>query len=120
ARAAAVARECSVARAQQIDEAASFSVWRVSSLTAQGENQTYDNVSARLENAWGPLANQFVTFKVEGQEVSCSASTNADGVVSCELPTHVAGDTKVLVNYDGAEGQDFVDLPSKTEITLTE
>lgn len=120
ARAAVVARECSVARAQQIDATASFPVWRVSTLKFVEEKPTFDKVSAKLESGWGPVVGQHVRFKVDGQELSCTAPTNSSGEASCALPAYVMGGSKVVAEYAGTESAAFVDLPSSAQVVLAE
>lgn len=120
ARAAVVARECSAARAQQIDATASFPVWRISSLKFVDEKPTYEKVSAKLESGWGPVAGQPVRFKADGEEISCTASTDNAGVASCSLPRYVAGGSKVTAEFVGTESAQFVDLASSAQVELSE
>lgn len=121
-RAAAVARECSAARAQQIDATASFPVWRVSSIQFVEKSPTFDKLAVKLESGRAPFVGQPVKFKVDGQDISCSATTDSAGVASCALPAAAASAKNVTAEYVGAETSQFVDLSSsaKTELTPPE
>jgi len=120
ARAAVVARECSAARAQQIDATASFPVWRISSLKFVDEKPTYEKVSAQLENGWGPIAGQQVRFTADTESLSCTAATDNTGVASCALPRHAPEGTKVTAEFVGNETAAFVDLPSTAQVQLSQ
>jgi len=114
ARATAVARECSAARAQQIDATASFPVWRVSKLTFLENGPALKKVAARLENGWGPLAGQTVNFAVEGVNgVACTAVTDNDGVAECKSRTNIRSGDKVTASFAGVSMAAFYDLPSE-------
>jgi hypothetical protein len=112
-RATAVARECSVARAQQIDPMATFSTWRVSTLTFLDSGPDLKKVAARLQNGWGPLAGQEVTFSVEASGAGCSAVTDKDGVAECKARMNVRSGELVKASFAGATSAEFVDLPAE-------
>jgi hypothetical protein len=113
ARATAVARECSVARAQQIDPMATFSTWRVNTLTFLDTGPDLKKVAARLQNGWGPLVGQEVTFSVASSGAACTSITGADGVAECKTRMTVRSGEIVKASYAGATGTEFVDLPAE-------
>lgn len=112
-RATAVARECSVARAQQIDPLATFAVWRVSTLSFLDRGPALKKVAARLQNGWGPLPGQEVTFTVESSGAGCTAITDQDGVAKCKTRMTVRAGETVKASFAGATSVDFVDLPAE-------
>jgi hypothetical protein len=111
-RATAVARDCSVARAQQIDPMATWAVWRVNTLTFLDSGPDLKKVAARLQNGWGPLRGQEVTFSVESSGASCMAVTDEDGVAECKTRMTVRSGETVKASYAGATTAEFVDLPA--------
>jgi hypothetical protein len=119
-RATAVARECSVAMAQKIDPAATFSVWRVNTLAFLDTGPDLKKVAARLQNGWGPLAGQEVTFSVDSTGAQCTAMTDEDGVAECKTRMTVRSGETLKASYAGATTTEFVDLPADaTKIALS-
>jgi hypothetical protein len=119
-RATAVARDCSAARAQQIDPTATFSVWRVNTLTFLDSGPDLKRMAARLQSAWGPLAGQEVTFSVDSSGASCTAITDKDGVAECKTRMTVRSGETVKASFAGATSPEFVDLPAeRTSVALS-
>lgn len=112
-RATAVARECSVARAQQIDPMATFPVWRVTTLTFLDSGPDLTKVAARLYNGWGPVAGQEVAFSVASSGASCTAMTDQDGVAECRTRMAVRSGEVIKASFAGASSAEFLDLPSE-------
>ena len=108
----AVARECSAAWLTNLDKTRVIPVWRYNTIRFTG-NPTVNGVSAQVQNGWGPLANQAVTF-TSSAGASCTATTDANGVASCVIrPLRPFKDT-VTASFAGAQGADFVDLAADT------
>lgn len=111
-RATAVARECSAARAQQIDPMATFPVWRVNTLAFLDTGPDLKKVAARLQSAWGPVAGQEVTFSVAASGAGCVAITDQDGVAECKSRMTVRSGETLKASFTGVSSADFVDLPA--------
>jgi hypothetical protein len=126
-RSLAMLRECSAAKVAQLDATQVIPVWRVTTLEFLDQSPSNGGVSAKLSSAWGPVANQGVTFTVENssddprghgrdkgnpQEI-CVAKTNAEGIATCSSVRKDAlpFDT-VVARFEGATVPDHVDLPS--------
>jgi glyoxylase-like metal-dependent hydrolase (beta-lactamase superfamily II) len=109
----AVARECSAAWLTRLDSTQALPVWRFNSI-AFLDNPTPTRVAAKLQNGWGPLAGRTVNFSVTETGAACSATTNADGVASCEIRPLRPHQDRVNASFAGAENADFVDLPAET------
>ena len=108
----AVARECSAAWLTRLDTTRLTPVWRYNRAKFTS-NPTVNNVSAQIENGWGGLANQQVTFTVPQTGASCTTTTDATGHASCAIhPLRPFKDT-VTVSFAGAQNDDFVDLPAE-------
>jgi hypothetical protein len=119
-RAVAVARDCSVARAQQIDPMATWAIWRVNTLTFLDSGPDLKKVAARLQNGWGPLRGQEVTFSVESSGAWCAAVTGEDGVAECKTRMTVRSGETVKASYAGVTTAEFVDLPAdQTNVALS-
>jgi hypothetical protein len=112
ARATAVARECSAARAQQIDAAAIFRVWRVTNLSFLDNGPALKKLAARVESGWGPVAGQEVSFTVAPSGAACRAVTDSQGVAECKSRINIRSGDKVTASFAGTSTTDFVDLPS--------
>jgi hypothetical protein len=112
-RATAVARECSVARAQQIDATATFPVWRVTSLAFLDSGPALKKVAARLSSGWGPLAGQEVNFTVASSGAACRAVTDEKGVAECKSQMTIRSGETVKASFAGASSENFVDLASE-------
>jgi hypothetical protein len=117
-RATAVARECSVARAQQIDATATFPVWRVTSVTFLDSGPALKKVSARLDSGWGPVIGQEVNFTVESSGSACRAMTDKEGVAECKSQMTIRSGETVRASFAGASTAEFVDLPSERMNTV--
>jgi hypothetical protein len=112
-RATAVARECSAARAQQIDATASFPVWRVTKMALTPDAAAPRKMAARLESGWGPVVGQPVTFTVNSSVAACTAVTNDSGVAQCESLANVIPGDKIKASFNGHSTDAFNDLPSE-------
>jgi len=110
----AVARECSAAWLTKLDATAVLPVWRVNTIAFLGGNPTPNKVAAKLQNGWGALASQKVSFSVPETGASCTATTNADGVASCDIHPLRPHKDKVTASFAGATSAGFVDLPAET------
>lgn len=110
----AVARECSAAWLTKLDSTQVLPVWRVNSIAFVGGNPTPTKVAATVQNGWGPLANQKVTFSVAETGATCTATTNAQGIASCQINPLRPHQDKVTASFTGAKSADFVDLPAET------
>jgi glyoxylase-like metal-dependent hydrolase (beta-lactamase superfamily II) len=108
-----VARECSAAWLTRLNSSAVLPVWRYHTLDFVGGNPTPTKVAARLASAWGPNANQEVTFSVAETGASCTATTGADGVASCDIRPLRPHKDKVTASFAGAQTADFVDLAAE-------
>lgn len=121
-----VARECSAAWLTRLDATAVLPVWRYNSIEFV-DAPTPTKVAAKVQNGWGPLANQKVRFSIDksderdghrgrhdGKQASCTAKTNANGVASCDLHPLRPHKDRVTAKFEGAESTDFVDLPAET------
>jgi glyoxylase-like metal-dependent hydrolase (beta-lactamase superfamily II) len=109
----AVARECSAAWLTKLDSTQVLPVWRLNTIAFVG-NPTPTRVAAGVKNGWGPLAGQKVNFSVAETGAACTATTNADGVASCEIHPLRPHKDKVTASFPGAQNADFIDLPSET------
>jgi len=108
----AVARECSAAWLTRLDTTRLEPVWRYNRMKFT-DRPSVNSVSVQVENGWGGLANQPVTFTVPETGASCTATTDETGHASCAIhPLRPFKDT-VTATFAGAQGADFVDLPAK-------
>jgi len=108
-----VARECSAAWLTNLDTTRVIPVWRYNTIKFTG-NPSVTGVSAQVQNGWGPLAGQAVTFTSSAGN-SCTATSDSNGVASCAIrPLRPFKDT-VTASFAGAQSDDFVDLPADTE-----
>jgi glyoxylase-like metal-dependent hydrolase (beta-lactamase superfamily II) len=114
-RAAAISRECSAARAAQLDATAQFSTWRVTKMAFLDKDPTSTAISARLSHDLGPIVSQQVQFKAEGSNATCVAFTNSDGVAICDMPA-LADGANVTAEFSGTESADVVNLPSAARV----
>ena len=108
----AVARECSAAWLTRLDTTVVLPVWRFNTVEFTGGNPTPTQVSAKLQSGWGPTANQKVTFSVAETGASCTATTGADGVASCDVRPLRPHKDKLTVSFEGAANASFVELPA--------
>jgi hypothetical protein len=118
ARATAVARECSAARAQQIDATASFPVWRVTQTAFIKESTEPRKLAAKLENGWGPVNGQQVQFTVNSTAAACTAVTDGGGVARCDSVLPLQSGDKIEASFAGLSTQAFYDLPSAVTSTI--
>jgi hypothetical protein len=109
----AVARECSAAWLTKLDATQVLPVWRFNTIEFIDSNPTPTKVAAQVKNGWGALANQQVTFSVSETGAACTATTNADGVASCDIRPLRPHKDKVTAAFAGAQSADFVDLPAE-------
>ena len=110
----AILRQCSSANAAKVDATTLYPVWRVSKLELPTGGPRVDDVSARVTNGWGPVANAAVTFTARPSGKSCTATTNEKGIARCEQhegDRFDAADT-VTANFDGSDSTNYVDLPT--------
>jgi glyoxylase-like metal-dependent hydrolase (beta-lactamase superfamily II) len=110
----AVARECSAAWLTRLDSTVVLPVWRYNTVEFIGGSPTPTKVAAKLASGWGPAANQKVTFSVAETGAACTATTNADGVASCEVRPLRPHKDKLTVSFEGSANASFVDLPARS------
>jgi glyoxylase-like metal-dependent hydrolase (beta-lactamase superfamily II) len=110
----AVARECSAAWLTRLDSTVVLPVWRYNTVEFIGGSPTPTKVAAKLQSGWGPAANQKVTFSVAETGAACTATTNADGVASCEVRPLRPHKDKLTVSFEGSANASFVDLPARS------
>ena len=110
----AVARECSAAWLTRLDATRVLPIWRFNTIEFVDGNPTPTKVAAKVQNGWGPLANQKVTFSVAETGASCSAMTNDMGVASCPIRPLRPHKDNVTASFAGAQSAGFVDLPTET------
>ena len=110
----AVARECSAAWLTRLDATRVLPIWRFNTIEFVDGNPTPTKVAAKVQNGWGPLANQKVTFSVVETGASCSAMTNDEGVASCPIRPLRPHQDNVTASFAGAQSAGFVDLPTET------
>jgi hypothetical protein len=136
-----VARECSAAWLSRLDSTTVLPVWRYNTIDFVEQDPTPErdeaqdkkgwwghfskfrkghptptNVSAMVKNGWGPVVGQKVKFTVDGTRLSCTATTDSDGVASCRMPwlwLMRPHKDQVTAKFEGAESADFVDLPAE-------
>lgn len=108
-----VARECSAAWLTKLDSTQVLPVWRLNTITFL-DNPTPTRLAAKVQNGWGPLAGQKVDFSVAETGAACTATTNADGVASCEIHPLRPHKDQVTASFSGAQNADFIDLPAET------
>jgi glyoxylase-like metal-dependent hydrolase (beta-lactamase superfamily II) len=111
-RALAILRSCSAANVGRVDATASLPVWRVTSITFTSGGPSPNKVAARVSSAWGPVANQPVTFSVDGSRTTCTATTDAGGVARCDIRHLRPHADRVTASFAGTSSAEFVDLPS--------
>ena len=108
-----VARECSAAWLSRLDATAVLPVWRYNTMEFVGGAPTPIKIAAKVKNGWGPLANQRVRFSVDETGASCTATTDANGVASCDVRPLRPHKDRITARFEGAETVDFVDLPAE-------
>ena len=109
----AVARECSAAWLTRLDSTVVLPVWRFNTVEFMGGNPTPTKVAAKLKNGWNAAASRKVTFSVAETGASCTATTDAEGVASCDVrPLRPHKDT-LTVSFEGSQDANFVDLPAE-------
>jgi glyoxylase-like metal-dependent hydrolase (beta-lactamase superfamily II) len=113
-----VARECSAAWLTRLDATAVLPVWRLNKLEFVNGAPTPNKVQARLQNGWGPLANQKLKFSVAETGASCTATTDSSGVASCTVHPLRPHKDRLVVSFAGANNTEFVDLPAETSATV--
>jgi glyoxylase-like metal-dependent hydrolase (beta-lactamase superfamily II) len=107
-----IARECSAAWLTRLDATVVLPVWRYNTIEFVGDT-TPTNVKARLQNGWGPLVNRKVRFAVDDTGASCTATTDSNGVASCDVRPLRPHRDRISATFEGAESDDFVDLPAQ-------
>ena len=109
-----VARECSAAWLSRLDTTTVLPVWRYNTIEFVDGGPTPTRVAAKVQNGWGPLAGQPVTFSVEETGASCTATTDAEGTASCDVRPLRPHKDRLKATFSGAENTSFVDLPAET------
>lgn len=119
-RAFAIGRECTAAWLAKQDPTTSVPVWRVSSLEFLAASPGPNRIAARLSNGWGPVANQTVTFSLQGSGAACTATTDASGVATCasRFGPLRPGIDRITASFAGATGAGVVDLGSERQATV--
>lgn len=108
-----VARECSAAWLTRLDSTLVLPVWRYNRVAFVDGSPTPNKVAAKLSNGWGAVANRQLTFKVADTGASCTATTNVDGVASCNVGSLRAQQDRLTVSFSGGSTAGFVDLPAE-------
>lgn len=108
-----VARECSAAWLSRLDATAILPVWRYNTMAFVGGSPTPNKVAAKLSNGWGPLANRKVKFSVEETGASCTATTDAAGVASCQVHPLRPHRDRLTARFEGTQTNEYVDLPAE-------
>jgi glyoxylase-like metal-dependent hydrolase (beta-lactamase superfamily II) len=109
-----IARECSAAWLTRLDATAVLPVWRYNTIEFVNGAPTPTKVAAKVLNGWGPLVNQKVKFSVEETGASCTATTDTNGVASCDVRPLRPHRDRITAKFEGAETADFVDLPAES------
>ncbi|HZR03000.1 MAG TPA: MBL fold metallo-hydrolase [Burkholderiales bacterium] len=110
----AVWRECSTAFATNVDATAIIPTWRATKTHFMPGSPSNSQLVAKVFNGWGPVANQQVTFSVDGVGNVCSAKTGADGIAECTSRVPVLGrNDRVTASFAGALHANSYDLPSE-------
>jgi len=124
-RSLAMLRECSAAKVAQLDATALIPVWRVTTIEFAEHSPSPHFLSARVASAWGPVVGKPVTFTVGDDGEACVATTDADGVATCDvdsLPRRIGRDDIVTASFAGAAGLapggQYVDLASSVSMDL--
>jgi glyoxylase-like metal-dependent hydrolase (beta-lactamase superfamily II) len=118
-RALAILRSCSAANVGMVDATARTPVWRVTSLKFIEGSPSPNKILARVTSAWGPVANQQVTFSLEGTRRTCVANTDQQGVARCDMRGHLRPNhDRITALFAGATSPGFVDLPSTKTATV--
>jgi glyoxylase-like metal-dependent hydrolase (beta-lactamase superfamily II) len=115
-RAMAIGRTCTAAWLVKKDPTAVVPVWRVSSVEHMPASPAANQLSVRVTNGWGALSSQTVTFTNSAGAALCTATTDKDGVATCQ-PTGAAlkvGTDKVIARFDGSSTTKVVDLGSES------
>ncbi|HWH84112.1 MAG TPA: MBL fold metallo-hydrolase [Burkholderiaceae bacterium] len=110
----AVARECSAAWLTRLDATIVTPVWRFNTIDFVDGSPSPTRVAAKVSNGWGPLTGQPVTFSVAETGASCSATTGADGVASCDVRPLRPHKDHLTAKFAGAQTTSFVDLSAET------
>jgi hypothetical protein len=108
------ARECSAAWLTRLDATRTLPIWRFNSLEWNGDPNLI-KASVKLRNGWNQVAGQTIKFSVEGSNTSCTATTDGNGIATCE--TNFPGGN-LVAEYAGAKSNQFVDLPANVQSTL--
>lgn len=115
-RAMAIGRTCTAAWLAKQDPSSAVPVWRVSTVNFLPGSPTPGRIAARVSNGWGPVANQEVSFAVQGGGTVCTARTGNDGVATCASPSAAlrTGTDRLTAAFAGASSTTVVDLGSDT------
>ncbi|MDN3919394.1 MBL fold metallo-hydrolase [Roseateles violae] len=108
----AIVRECTATRLAQLDPTFSAPVWRVSQIEFMPGSPSTSQISAKLKNGWGPMADRTVTFSLDGSGAACTATTDAEGVATCSSrfgPFRPRVDT-ITATFAGGTSPGIVDL----------
>lgn len=119
-RAFAIGRECTAAWLAKQDPSSEVPVWRVSSIDFLPASPAPNRIAARVSNGWGPVANQTVTFSLEGSGAACTATTDAAGVATCasRFGPLRPGTDRITAHFAGATASGVVDLGSERTATV--
>ena len=116
----AIYRECSAAYAAKLDATAVMPVWRPTKLEFTAASPSPTRASAKLSSDWGPVANKQVTFSVEGTGAACLATTDTNGVATCNtnFGPFRAGIDKMTATFEGNSETDYRNLPAAKTSTV--
>lgn len=109
-----VARECSAAWLSRLDATVVLPVWRLNRIDFVDGAPTPTKVMAKVHGGWGPLAGRKVRFAVEETGATCTATTDASGVASCDMRSLRPHKDRLTATFEGATTAEFVDLPAST------
>jgi hypothetical protein len=110
-RTVAIMRECGAAQLGQVDATSHTPVWRVTKTEFVG-NVTPNNVAVQVSSAWGAVANQQVKFTASPAGATCTATTDANGVASCNLHPLRPFLDSVTATFEGDGNADYIELYS--------
>jgi glyoxylase-like metal-dependent hydrolase (beta-lactamase superfamily II) len=116
----AIYRQCAAAWVAKIDATAVIPVWRATKLDVTAPAAGSGKVTAKLSSAWGPVANQQISFMANDTGSTCVASTDKDGMGSCEIRTSPIDPKlrEITANFAGSQSTTYLDLPTKAMLKV--
>jgi glyoxylase-like metal-dependent hydrolase (beta-lactamase superfamily II) len=116
----AIYRQCAAAWVAKVDATAIIPVWRATKLDITLPAAGTGTVTAKLSSAWGPVANQQISLMANDTGSTCVATTDKDGVGSCEIRTSpIDSQLRTITgSFVGAKAATYVDLPTKATLAV--